>query len=530
LTELNNTHIIYNVKNLKNKNKKMKKILILLIALVLLGNVYAGYNIEFNGLADAFQNKLVWVHFQWWWNNFWGMFFVTDLKNLSTPEDIIVSPSKKITNCKKQVKWYYFNSLHWEVLYPLDNDTKSLWSSVNPSYYSGLEIIWWLYTECDGDENGVYWQIVYKKANKKLFILTAGFKYNANSNKIKWDFAKNLQIVKWKLLWLLHDSSYGIWFVWWEVEWDFEWLVNMLNNKSIEEVVWNVDNKDNIKLTDWTKTIYVKPEYWISVVSNMLALWLLNIWANGKNITRGVLWNFMKNLISKKTVVTNAKVINVSNVLNMARKNAEKLCEWRWKLKGWTVNINIPIDSKYQCIKWDNLTINVNDDLTLNNDSVYIIVKWKKNKVIFKENQSDKWYVNVFVDNWMVLFDSWIYLESMWYTSWAVFKWNIIVNGIIWWTDNTNELKVFPHKLYIYGSLASLNKIEENEKVKETLEKMLGINNIVDKYIITRVFGWRCLDIWKWSDGVDCSNPKEKYNFYSLITIKKNYKNLLINN
>ena len=507
----------------------MKKILILLLASVLLGNAHAGYNIVFNGLADAFKNKLVWLHFQWWWNNFWGMFFVTNLKDLSTPENIMVSPSKKITNCRKQIKWYYFNSLHWKILYPLDNNTKSLWSSVNPSYYSGLEITWWLYTECDGDENGVYWQITYKKGSKKLFILTAGFKYNANTNKINWDFGQNLEIVRWKLVWLLYDSSYGIWFVWGEVLWNkFKELVDMLNEHSIEDVVEDIDSKEKIKFTDWTKTIYVKPLYWIVVDSNMLALWLLNVWANGKNITDGVIGNFVKNLTNKKTVVTNAKVVNISSVLNMARKNAEKLCRWRWKIKYWTVNINIPIGSKYQCIKWDNLTINVNDDLTLNNDRVYIIVKWKKNKVIFRENQSDKWYVNVFVDNWMVLFDSWIYLESVWYTSGAVFKWNIIVNGIIWWTDSTETLKVFPHKLYIYGSLASLNKIEKNEKTKENLQNLLWIDDIEDRYVITRVFGWRCLDIGKWTDGVDCSNPKEKYNFYSLIVIKKPYKNILL--
>jgi len=507
-----------------------KKVIVFICFFLGVGLSYARYNINFNWLPGSFQKKLVWVHFQWWWNNFWWMFFVTEEKKIQKQVNIILG-GKKILNCKMQLKWYYYNWLHWQILYPLDKWTRSFWANLAPEYYSWLTITWWFYTLCNNDIHSIYGQIIYKFKNKKLFTLQVWLKYNTDKNEVIFDFARNFQVIQWKILGLIYDSVYWLWFIWWKVVWwneKFNELVNVLNDTELKTmVISDLNKKEDIILSKWSKTFRIIPEYWISLISKLFTLWLMNIWRNWQNISDWIVWNFTQNLSSKHTIFTNMKNVTISKVLNLAKKNAEILCRWKRSKKYGVVNIN-NVSNKIMCIQWDNLTININEDLTINNQKTYIIVKWNINKVIFKKSQTWEWNINVFVNNWYVLFDNKINLQTVWYTSWAVFKWNIIVNWLIWWSEKW-DFSVFNHKLYLYGSLISLNKIVENYSTKKYLTRLLW-KNINNLYLITEVFWWRCLDRWKWIDWVDCSNLNEKYNFYSLITIKKNYKNILIDN
>jgi hypothetical protein len=166
------------------------------------------------------------------------------------------------------------------------------------------------------------------------------------------------------------------------------------------------------------------------------------------------------------------------------------------------------------------------------------VVKWHNNKLILKSSQEGDGYVNIFVDDGFVLFDNNIDLvnidgngnvvDNNGVTSWAVFNGNIVVNGLIGGSGESN-ITSFWHKLYIYGSLASLNTIwDENEGRLKYLNSLFGLEENTLKWLmdITKVFGWTCEDIWKWTDGVNCSNPNDKYAFNALVVIKKQLENV----
>ena len=269
------------LKYLKNKNKKMKKILSLLTFIVLFFSSSYAYEIDFNWLADMFKRKLVWVHFAWWWNDFGWMFFVTWEKDIWS-ETINVWTNEK-TNCKYQLQWYYYNPLHWQILYPLDNDTKVFWQDIDTNNYKDLNIEWWFYRWCDGDPDSIFWQIKYKKWTANIFSLAAWFKYDAISNSIIWDFADSLQYYfddeDMNILWLLYDSSYWIWFVWWKVNTKFAELVDEFNNLPAKDVILDVwtYNIDNIV---WAN---IDSIFGIWLTTNLYVNWYMNLWSNQNN-------------------------------------------------------------------------------------------------------------------------------------------------------------------------------------------------------------------------------------------------------
>ena len=496
------------------------------------GISFASYDVEFNWLADIFKNKLVWVHFKWWGNDFGWMMFVTKLKDLNSSEEISLSPSQKISWCKKQLRWYYWSALWGWVIYPLDEQTLNFWKWVNSSFYNGLQIEGGLYTACDGDPTSIYWQIIYKKNWKIIFALNAGFKYDVEGNTINWSsgFANSFQIYDWKTIGLIYDSRFGIGFVGGKVVTKWKDVVNYLNDHKVSKFVTNltetaIENEVGANII---------PIYWEWLDPQLAVRWLMNLYTSKFSNNQQLYTRLTTN--KYKTVVLNWKILNISRVLNDARRKVEKICQWQWEEIDWSYNKIIWIESKWKtiCLKWDGWEIIVNVDLTDDGDVTNIFVKWQNNKVIIKKSQTGPGYVNIFVDNWYVMFSNSINLlpingegnidATNTVTSGAVFNGNVLVNWLVVWTDNDN-LTWFKHKLYWWWSLASLNTVWENQSRQKYVGSFLWseAKNYVD---ITKVFKWQCLDDGKWTDWVNCSDPNDKYGFVSFIIQKANYKRL----
>jgi len=510
-----------------------------LITLLIIGMIFTvhsnAFDINFLWLWNLFKKKLVWVHFKAGWNNYGWYFFVTRFKDISSsPVSITISPWNEITNCKEQIEWYYYNSLHWQTIYPLDNDSKNYWKSLNSDYYSGLNIIGWLYSSCNGDPNSIYGQIIYKKWIKKLFSVQAWFKYTYTGNKINWEFTNNLQQVYKdgysNIIWFLYDSVSGIWFVGWHVNNKFKELVNTMNTQKVNNVITSL--WDKIWNIVWANIV---PMYWIWIWTRLLVEWLLWVWINKGN-NSSIFKSFEKNT-KKKTIFVKWNLSNISDVMNKLTKNSDIICRWN-RNKRTNLSKITSLDNdiwKTICIKTDNSIITITDDLTLNWKNTNIIVKWKQNRLILKSSQSWPGNVNIFIDNGYVLFDNNMNLESIdgnwnaidvgWVTSWVIFNGNLYVKWLLAWYDElTNTIGKFNHKLYIHGSIASYNTIGVSDSRNKYLMWLWLKAEFAD---IANTFNWNC--IWlKWTDWVNCWNPNDKYWLNSLIIQKKWYKNILL--
>jgi len=517
----------------------MKRKLLFKLVLIfwLLGSIIsisnANYSVNLNGLWDVLKNKVEWLHFGWWGNNFWGMFFVTELKDISSsPVNIQLDANKRL-NCKKQIEWYYWNSLRWGIIYPLDQQTLNYWKWVNSNYYSGLSMIWGFYTVCSWDTASIYWQIKYSSSKIADYTIQAWRKYDVVTNNVTWtDFAENFQIYNdSKILWLIVDSNYWIAFVWGRVSSWWDDLVNALNTDTVNHIVTSITNT-NINNTVGAT---IKPMVG-SLQAIMWILWNFNImWQKDNNVKQDIKILQKQN----KAVLWWENVANVNTVINKARKNVARLCNWAWGNSDLTIDNTNVSDYRWKTICVKNGNIVVNDDLTKNiSKPTNIIVKWNNKKIIFKKTQSlGNAYVNVFLDDGYVLFDNNASLNLVgengnlnWaVTSWFIFKWNIIANGLIAGADNTGHIKDYKHKLYINGSLASLNTVWENANRLKYLswDLLQGIykSNTMN---LQKTFSWRCLDTSTGSDGVNCSSTADRYSTNAIIIQKEQYQNPLI--
>jgi len=205
---------------------------------------YANYSVQLNGLSDVLQNKISWIHFAGWGNDFWGMFIVTELKDISSNPESINLGWNMVSNCKKQLRWYYWNSLRWWILYPLDQQTLNYWKGINLSNYTDLQLVWGFYTACDWDVSSIYWEIKYSSPKITDYTIQAGRQYDVSMNNVTWtNFTENFQIYNnSKILWLIVDSNYWIGFVWWKVNSLWNDLVYALNNHAINDVVTSITN------------------------------------------------------------------------------------------------------------------------------------------------------------------------------------------------------------------------------------------------------------------------------------------------
>jgi len=512
----------------------MKKIIFIIISIIFFGIGYTySFNLNFLWLWDLFKRKIVWIHFKAGGNDFGWMFFVVSFKNINSSKESISNGITKKTNCAYKLKWYYYNSQHWQILYPLDEETLNYWQHISSNNYKNLKIEGGLYTLCDDNKDSIYWQIKYTKNSNKIFSLQAGFQYNYTGNSINYNkFANNLQTIynddTTNIVWLLYDSTYGIWFVWWKVNDWFVDIIDAMNRKPTKDIItklWEY-KIENIKNAD------INALYWIWIDTNLVVKWLMWLWSNTFNKSN-IIKNFLNITKINNTVILKQSLLNIWIFLNKIRKNTDIICRWKWNKKIDITKITNSDSWKILCIKWDNLKTEIQNDLTLNKKVTNIIIKWKNNKLIIKRSQEWPWHINVFISNGYIMFDNtidllsinkmWIVDTTNWITSWAVFNGNIFINWLITW-GSWDNISSFEHKMYIYGSVWSLNTVWENLG-RVNYIKWLWLN---EEYVdIATTFKWQCM----WIDGIDgvsCGNSNNKYAFNSLIIQKKHLYNPLI--
>ena len=158
---------------------KLLKLVISLFCIVWCGmSITSAVSLELNlswiaiALSSVeFERSVLWIQFADNWNNFGWLFYFSNGFGDST--DWLGEFTVKIWNdentqetyeCKKRVKWFYYNAERWERLWPLDNDT---FSNLN----DWLQIIWWLYTRC--------WRLWYKQALERC--MNAALSVNGES-------------------------------------------------------------------------------------------------------------------------------------------------------------------------------------------------------------------------------------------------------------------------------------------------------------------------------------------------------------
>ncbi len=508
----------------------MKKLLLILLSFLIFSSTFSMYNLDFNWIPDNFGRSLVWIHFKWWGDNIGGFLFVTNIKKIARGENINLWSNTK-HNCKEKIEGYYQNSWRWLVAYPLDNEILNFWKRKNSNNYKNLIIEWWFYTSCNEKPNSIYGQIIYKLNWQKLFGLYAWRTYNPATNKITGsNFTNSFQKITtndWiKIAGLIYDTSYGVWFVWGYVENKFNKLVQALDNNEAQRVLTRIDYA-KIYNTVWAN---ISPIYGIYLTMQIWIKWLLNL---NQNIN----WKAYRDMDSmlrhaNGTVLSKTNILNVWRVINDYKKRIYNLCNGNWVYK----NIFNSSDAwKTYCIKWNNEKVYIKWDLTLNWEQTNIILVWKDNNLIIEKSQTWPGWLNLFVDAGYVMFKNSIdYNYPIWpdwelnpsnpVTSGAVYNWNIITRWLVVWTDDWISPTDFKHKLYIYGSLVSLNTLWKVVNGKSYIQELW----LDPAYMsIFKAFSWDCGPDGKWvTDGVNCSSANDKYARDSLIIIKKRYKNI----
>jgi len=500
----------------------MKKLVLIILVLMFWLVFTNAFDFSIPGLADIFKSKVVALHFWNVGNNVKWFMVITYKKKLDTPVDIQVGVTT--IKCNYQLRWYYYNPGHWEdKLYALDNATLSAWwGSV------GYTMDGWLYVSCDSwDPNAVYGKITYKSWSTILYQLIAGTKYDSSTNDIDSQFADNLEY--WTvpgvvMAGLIYDSMYGIWFVGGEVSVWFSQIIDSLNTQKVSEVFHS-----NFSNTIWAS---ITIPFTSSADSSIAIEWLANLSSQSYKNFDTV--NFQKNLLNQwwHQKVLSVKVVNISQIINRLRKNTNNLCRWKWQ------DID-EIDSSYVwklvCIKPTFSVVNISSNLASSWKWTTIVVKWDWKKVVVQKSQTGNGYVNLFLDNWYVVFSNSMNLVKIdwngnynthnYVTSGAYYKWDIMVNGIIAGADNAGNLSSFAHKLYIKGRLVSLNTIGDNMDRNDMITNTLWLDST---YVnLLKWFNWYCVD-GTGSDGVNCSDPNDKYVFNSLILQSVRYNNPLI--
>lgn len=157
----------------------------------------------------SIQNNQSDINFKYNWNNFWWIFLLKWLQQLSTWEVVELSWSNKV--CTHRLSWIYYNSQRWNRIRPLDTQSLS-WLKLLDASYDNLSIQWWLFVGCEtwSLSNKVYWNITHIYGGNQ-FELIVGVDYDFGSNKYFNTYSGSLNYFSWKLFWYIWDNYGWIW-------------------------------------------------------------------------------------------------------------------------------------------------------------------------------------------------------------------------------------------------------------------------------------------------------------------------------
>lgn len=510
----------------------MKKAIISMLATIIgviyaIGNISIALNLTFPDIKiQSFANKFSLIHFMTPGNNFVGSSFWLASKSIP-PMTITLNGENK--TCTKQIRWLYFNSQRGQRLRPLDSETLTLLQEQNNSY-DDLSIIWWLYTTCEGDPYSVVGAITYVRKWNTGYLV-AGTKLNYPQNKINPQFAKSLQYFDNKvLIGYLYDSNGGIGYVGGNLT-GHENLINFLNtNKSINEafmyswdtivsshpyerqtiITWNENNA-----METMRNLIIQGSVWLS--KSMDAIERFSLLGNLQN----------------KTLIYNGGDINASTLINVAKQNAQKLCQGKEKYEPniskrlWSYQGNIV------CIENNDVKIDLNTSSTYKNKT--IIVK-NANVILEGGMKKDSPALNIFIDNGIIYLPEQITRETFdnqWFpdtngiSSWLYLKGNFIVNGLMIGGTQWNETW-FNHKLHFQWKITILNTpLEANTGKIDQINNMFWMN-VYTKFINLQNVFTRTCGLWGvGSDWTPC-NTWGVISTTPLVILNGNYPSILL--
>lgn len=484
--------------------KKYLSIIVLLVLGIAIFNILDALDLYF---PDLSQQSLIArfspVHFNTPGNDFGGGFFWFSTKSL--PEAwVTVTAGSETRTCYKQVRGLYYNSQRGDRLWPLDDATKNLLSGS----YSSLQISWWLYTTCNGIDGqySVYWAIKYTRGGAVSYLI-AGVPLNFTNNSYdNTKFLNNMQYFNNTTpLGFVFDSAGGIWFVGWILSGQSN-LVSFLNQtwNTVNEA-FGYDVNRNIISSTWS--------------------WLLSGWVISWSTAQDVMWNilvqgnvalsksiniyerkaFLGNL-ERRTVILNGSEINSASIINLAKKNAEKICRWTEYVE-WQNSITLTAGSKSCYRNIGVLIIDLQDEDSYKNKTI-IVKNWNVSlrNWSMKSNspaldlfidQGNLYLSNDLAWNYEDFNNDW-FPDSTWIVNSGMFlKGTFVINWLLLgWEWTTWTTIGFNHKLHLQGKISTLNT-----PTQPGTGRFMQVNNIFswfgdyifnNRISLENVFVWEC--------------------------------------
>lgn len=215
-----------------------------------------------------FSGNLIWIEnnqsdvwFKYWWNNFWWLFFITDIETLINAEVVKLWWNDK--TCKKRINWFYYNNQRWLRFWPLDLGTLNTLKSIAWNY-DNVQINWWFFTDCESSPNNRIYGNITHNIWENYYELIAGVNLNfwrntylnfwwiTNLPKL-WQELLLIPWVDWLFLsWHIFDNYWWIWIVLWS------WIcidTRQINPNKIcdGEMFIQYSNCWNTKIAFWKK-------------------------------------------------------------------------------------------------------------------------------------------------------------------------------------------------------------------------------------------------------------------------------------
>ena len=532
-------------------------------------------------LTDSILKRSIMpIHFADNWNDFWWfMYFSNWVFDEEDEEDLLSQEifkvelkkswsSKEIKECKRQMKWFYYNAERGERLWPLDSET---WSAINTiTWYVTTE--GWIYTLCRSEwyaaalsgcasnpselqadcvakvdqqyaQDNAYYGMVKHTLTGSLwwetFYLLAGVDYKTNSSpwitvKVNTEskFAPNFIRYQNKIpVWLVYDKNGGVWFVGCRItEMSsasniLKKIINVVNWSWVESLFvpdFDVDGNENgIRYTGSVNNIPVDCSD-IGTAENSLVKLVIEglVWMNRESD----LW-VIGNQTNAKMQYFSSSDINNATLLNYAKQRSEILCRGKW---------NIGTDEDIVCKKGSS-----GDEVNADDyKGKTLVVKNMDVKVTPFNDPNATWHYDIFINGWSLIInesetDEKFVFDKNWFImtgetfsgfnsiiSWSYvggwsYTWDLVAVGsfirgnfVVNWKVKAAAGNTLANKYFIYGKFMTKDSLNELE----------------DK------FTWRCNN-WYTTDWSYCppsvkwwTNPYENA---FLVVIDQNYDSLL---
>lgn len=495
-----------------NKKNKIKRFIGILLVVSCVNIVAFWISLKFNSINVGLN--VLGINFSGPGNNFVGSLLVNEIVDLTGADIQTITLNWDSKACTKQILGLYYNSQRWNRLRPIDQDSLNQLKEINTSYSDLTSFEWWLYTNCSNSDSGSIFGFVKHTWWWIDYYMVAWTTLDYNNNTYTNSFADSFQLFDvspWTLLlWFIWDNYGGIWLVWWpsKLVWT-ENLIGILNNSGSIKSGFLYSENRLISTNVWLYSFY--PDQLNLVWTNLF--WNLfvrgNVWISQSYQDN----NSLTTTTQSEALLFNLSDVNVSTLVNSARKNSSILCRDKWI--SWVTSLS-GSNSDVLCYKDTNLNINLENDASKYWNKTIILSSG--NVTLRKSMHGNDSPFELFIDKWNLYLEKpngWSDLEIFdweWYPSDILnnnfqaefLKWVFIVNGLIIWSGNWI---VFPHKFVIQGRITSLNSPEPTEKRKQQVtavlwgwyESMIDLDNI---FVRKCSLGWTGSDltrcVWTW--------------------------------